>query len=237
MAVTKTVPAGGRRRAARPRAHPVRGEPGAGGRRQGRRGRRPAPGRPPAVALHRRTAAQQGTGRRRVGGTAWNRWTPPASPTRSTRRPRAALDTAGAIVAARACCSTAWTATRERGGVPATDLLAAGRARRRLRRRCGWTGLMAVAPLGRRPRGGLRRHRRRRPPRCVRRIRPRPTLSAGMSGDLEVAIRHGCRGRACRNGPSGGAAVSLACDRRPTGWRCRRAGRRGRGRGWARCTG
>ncbi len=78
----------------------------------------------------------------------------------------------------------------DRGGVPRSDLLGladhiAGRGGLRL------AGLMAVAPLGADPEAAFADIAAAAA--ALRAAHPEaPTLSAGMSGDLEVAIRHGC---------------------------------------------
>ena len=90
----------------------------------------------------------------------------------------------------------------ERGGVARDGLLA-------LADHVAW--LRGAAPrgahgrraAGRRPRNGLRGHRRRG--RRLRSAHPAASaLSAGMSGDLEVRHPSRFRGRACRNRPSRG---------------------------------
>ena len=192
LAVTKTVPGRRRRRCCSTSGSTAFGEnrvQEAGA--QGRRGGRAAPGR--AGRAGTSSAACSGT---RPGGGALGRRVEsvdsrPAG-RRAGRRRRGAHRTTGGRdrAAAGACCSTASTATRSAAACPRDGLLGAGRARRRLRRAAAGRA-DGVAPLGADPDARIRRHRRGRGRGCARDHPEATALSAGMSGDLEIAIRHG----------------------------------------------
>ena len=122
------------------------------------------------------------------GRTAWSRSTPSASPTPSTARPRGPCDEGRRTGPLPVLLQYSVDGDPERGGVARDGLLpladhVAGCAALRL------DGLMAVAPLDADPEAAFAdiadaaaRLRSAHPAASV--------LSAGMSGDLEVAIRH-----------------------------------------------
>ena len=152
--------------------------------------RRGSPGRGAALARRRRAAAQQGPCRR-------SRWADRVESVDSVRLAdaldaavRRAEDAGGRAGPLPVLLQSASTATRTAAGYRQPGSLRARRTRRRVRR---------TAPGradGRRPAGGrsgrgLRRRSPRPRPGCAPLIRRPATLSAGMSGDLEAAIRHG----------------------------------------------
>ena len=145
------------------------GEQAPGGRGQGRRVRRPRPD----LALHRRSAEQQGRRGRRATPTSWSRWTAPScsaacpgAPTRpadgSTCLVQVSLDPTPGRRAARA------PPRRRRRRSPSAS---------RRPRGCGCAGVMAVAPLGGDP-GAAFASWPRWPPRCAASTPPR-TLGLG----------------------------------------------------------
>ena len=190
VVVTKTYPVDRPRRARLARRPRRRRGPRAGAARQARparpgaRARRGVGGAAAALARGRPAPAQQGP----LGRAAWpTSCTPSTTPASSSRSP-AAPRTPGAPSAASprsASTATPTAAACRCDDLPALcDAVAAQDALRLL-------GVMAVAPLGRRPRRGLRPAGRGGGPASPPRTPGADAVSAGMSGDLEQAVAHG----------------------------------------------
>ena len=127
-------------------------------------------------------------GRSSAGRPGWSRSTPSASPTPSTAAARA-CDDGRRTGPLPVLLQYSVDGDPARGGVPSDGLLAARRPRRRLpraapRRADGGRAAATPTPTPPSPRSTAA------PPR-LRSAHPAATvLSAGMSGDLEIAIRH-----------------------------------------------
>ena len=200
----------------------LRGEPRAGGRGQGRRGRRAAAGRPAALAPGRPAAAEQGRVRGSLGRPGRVGRLGPAGrrarrrrPARGRRRRRA-----GRLPV---LLQASVDGDPERGGVPGDDLLPLADTSRTAPG-CSSRG------DGRGPAGCGSRAAFAGVAEAASRLRAAfpqaPTVSAGMSGDLEAADRARIHLRACRNGAARRAAVSLALIVDRSAAADRRGGRR-----------